>query len=135
IREPSLCRCGSVFRVRRKIRGWIYVDDEGRAGRIDTKIDAGIAANPEQVPARQRKLLEHLGKFGLMVFEPETAQRTDIGWAIRRPFGVVAVDLGRMRLYPPKQDLGDGQQLNPRSPLKQANVEFASLDVGFGEVV
>jgi hypothetical protein len=46
VRESSLCRCGRVFRIRCKIRVWVYVDDEGRAGRIDTKIDARIKARP-----------------------------------------------------------------------------------------
>jgi hypothetical protein len=66
--KPGLCRGGSIFRIRCKIRVWIHVDDEGRAVRIDAKIDARIAAEPEQVPASQRKLLKRVGKFGLVLF-------------------------------------------------------------------
>jgi hypothetical protein len=52
----------------------LYVDDEGLAGRIDTKIDARIAAEAEQGPGGQRELLERLGKFGLVLLQTEAAQ-------------------------------------------------------------
>src|SRR6478672_1290640 len=96
VRESSLCRCGRVFRIRCKIRVGIYVNDEGRATRIDTKIDTRITVELEQGPGSQGELPKHLGKFGLLLFETETAQCADIGGAIRCPFGVVAEDLGRV---------------------------------------
>jgi hypothetical protein len=46
VREPDLCCRGSVLRIQCKIRVWVYVDDEGRAGWIDTKIESRIAAEP-----------------------------------------------------------------------------------------
>ena len=78
VREPSLCRCGSVFRIHRKIRVWVYVDDEGYAGRIDTKIDARIVAKPEQSLGGQRELLKRVGQFGLVPFQT-AAFSGDIG--------------------------------------------------------
>src|SRR6476660_8796599 len=95
IGESSLCRCGRVFRIRCKIRVWVYIDDEGRAGRIDTKIDARITAETEKGPSGQRELLECFGKFGLVVFQAKAAQYASVGRAVRSPFGVVAEDLGR----------------------------------------
>jgi hypothetical protein len=98
VRESSL-RCGRrVFGIRRKIRIRIYIDDEGGAGRIHTKIDASIATEPEQDPAGQRELLERLGQFGLVLLKTEAAQRADIGGAVGRPFAVVTVNLGRVDL-------------------------------------
>ena len=79
VRESSLRRSGSVFGIRGKIRVWIYVDDEGGAGRIDTKIDARIATESEQGPTGQRKLFERRGQFWLVLFQTEAAHCADIG--------------------------------------------------------
>ena len=48
-------------------------------------------------PRGQRELLERLGKFGLVLFETKAAQSADIGGAVRRPFGIIAVYLVRVR--------------------------------------
>src|SRR5262245_1652693 len=47
VREPGLCRSRSEARIRSKKRVWVYVDNERLAGRIDAKVEAGIAAQPE----------------------------------------------------------------------------------------
>jgi hypothetical protein len=73
LRDPSFCRCGRVFRIRCKIRVWIYLDDEGLAGRIDTKIDARIAAEPEPGPGGQRELLERFGKLPIEIGQSASA--------------------------------------------------------------
>ena len=69
VRESGLYCCGRVFRIRREIRVWVYVNDEGRATRIDTKIDTRITVELEQGPGSQGELPKHLGKFGLLLFQ------------------------------------------------------------------
>src|SRR5262245_47612850 len=96
VREPSLCRSRSEARIWSKKRVWVHVDNERLAGRIDAKIEAGIAAQPEQIPAGQRQLLELLGKFGLIPFQAEAARSTVVGPAVRRPFCVEIHDLRRV---------------------------------------
>ena len=74
VRKSSLCRGGRKFRIRCQKRVWVHVDDEGRAVQIDAKIDARIAAEPEQGPGGQCELLERRGKFGLVLFQTEAPQ-------------------------------------------------------------
>src|SRR6478609_5075671 len=135
VRESGLYRCGRVFRIRREIRVWVYVNDEGRAARIDTKIDARITVELEQGPGGQGELPKHLGKFGLLLFQTETAQCADIGGAIRCPFGVVAEDFGHAGFQAPKNELGNRKHLHTRNALKQGKVEFTPLDKGFDEML
>ena len=112
VREPSLCRSHSEARIWSKKRVWVYVDHERLAGWIDAKIEAGIAAQPEQVPAGHRQLLEFLGKFGLPPFQAEAARCTDIGSAVRFSFCIEIHDLGRVAFEPLKQDLRNGEHLH-----------------------
>src|SRR5512147_2734399 len=88
VRESSLRCSGSVFAIPGKIRVWIYVDDEGFAGRIDTKIDARIATESEQGPAGQCELLERRGQFWFVLFQTEAAHGADIGCAVGCPFAI-----------------------------------------------
>src|SRR4029450_2176776 len=99
--ESSFRRGGSVFTIRRKVRVWIYVDDEG--------CSASIATEPEQHPTSQRELLEPIGHFRLTVFQTEAPRRADIGGAVRCPFAIVAIDFGGMDVETVKQDFSDRQ--------------------------
>ena len=107
IRKSSPRSRGSVFGIPGKIRVWIYVDDVGDAGRVDTKIDARIATESEQGPAGPRGSLEHSGQLWLVLFQTEASYGADVGRAVGRPFAIVSIDLGFAGLYALKQDLDD----------------------------
>ena len=127
----SLCRGGSIFRIQCKIRVWIYVDDEGRAVRIDVR----IAAEPEQVPASQRKLLKRLGQFRARpvldrsgeVYRHRPGCQASIWRHSRRSWASAPLrsPTGSRRSATP--DL-------PKSAGVKADVAFTSFDIGFSEI-
>src|ERR1700730_2651184 len=113
----------------------VNLEDPGFALSVDPEIDPGVTGEGEQVPAGLGKLREFGGERSLGLLQPEAPRRADIGLTLRGPFGVVANDAGGSFAPVLEQNLGDWQHAGAAALLKQSEVELASLDVAFREML
>src|SRR3990170_7108208 len=78
VREAGLLRRSSKAGVEPETGIHIDLEDERRACGIDAEIDSGIAVEPEQLPAGQRKTRQFRRKRGLLPLDAEAAGRAGI---------------------------------------------------------